>query len=99
MEWLNVDIDESIKNPIPKYGPYMQTQKIGRYQELANKLLQEGKAYYCFCDEEQLELDREVALKNHQTPKYSRRCLQYSQAEIDELLKSDKPRAIRLKLM
>lgn len=98
LEWLNVDIDESIKNPIPKYGPYMQTQKIGRYQELANKLLQEGKAYYCFCDEEQLELDREVALKNHQTPKYSRRCLQYSQAEIDELLKSDKPRAIRLKI-
>lgn len=98
LEWLNVDIDESIKNPIPKYGPYMQTQKLSRYQELANELLKEGKAYYCFCDEEQLELDREEALKNHQTPKYSRRCLHYSSTEIEELLKSDKPRAIRLKI-
>lgn len=98
LEWLNVDIDESIKNPIPKYSPYIQTQKLSRYQELAHELLNKNKAYYCFCDESQLELDREEALKNHQTPKYSRRCLNYSQSQINELIKSNKPKAIRLKI-
>ena len=73
--------DESPLNP-KKCGPYIQSQKLERYSKLALKLVEEGKAYYCFCTPEQLEADRQLALKNHQTPKYNRRCLNLSKKEI-----------------
>ncbi len=94
--WLNFQPDESILNP-GKYGPYIQSQKFDRYKELAHKLLDEGKAYYCFCSKEQLDHDREVAEANHQTPKYNRRCLHLSKEEIAEKLKTTTP-VIRLKI-
>lgn len=97
LDWLGVDIDESINNP-GQYAPYIQSAKLERYKELANKLLNEGKAYYCFCDEETLEKDREEALKNHQTPKYSRRCLHLSNEEKQALLNKNVPKVIRLKI-
>ena len=74
---MDIHPDESPLNP-GKYGPYVQTQKLKRYQELAYKLLDSGKAYRCFCSEDELENDRQMALANHQTPKYSRRCLYLS---------------------
>lgn len=98
LHWLGVQIDESLQNPNEKYGAYVQTQKLPRYQELAYKLLNEGKAYYCFCDEKQLEQDRLEKANNHETPKYSRRCYKLSQEEIDEKLKSGIPYVIRLKI-
>lgn len=97
LEWLNVSCDESIRHG-GKYGPYIQTQKLERYQQLANKLLAEGKAYYCFCDEEKLEKDRQEALAKHQTPRYARTCLNYSQQEVENLLSQNIPKTIRLKI-
>ncbi len=97
LEWLKIKYDESIRNP-SKYGPYIQTQKLERYKELANKLLKEGKAYYCFCTKEELELERELALKNNQTPKYNRRCLYLTKQEIQDKLKQGIPHVIRLKM-
>ena len=54
MTWLGMDWDE---------GPYYQTQRISLYQEAAEKLLKEGKAYRCYCTPEELEAKREAALK------------------------------------
>ncbi len=98
LHWLGVKIDESLQNPNEKYGPYVQTQKLPRYQELAYKLLEEGKAYYCFCDEKQLEQDRLEKSNNHETPKYSRRCYNLSKDEISKKLESGIPYVIRLKI-
>ncbi|MDE5617799.1 MAG: glutamate--tRNA ligase [Ureaplasma sp.] len=98
LNWLGVKIDESLENPNEKYGAYVQTQKLSRYQELAYKLLDEGKAYRCFCDEEQLERDRQEKSNNHETPKYSRRCYKLTKEEIDEKLKNNIPYVIRLKI-
>src|SRR5512145_918157 len=46
LDWLGLDHDE---------GPYYQTQRFGRYAELADQLLREGKAYRCYCTREELE--------------------------------------------
>lgn len=97
LEWLNIIPDESLRNP-KEFGPYVQTDKLPRYQLLVQKLLDEGKVYFCFCDEEKLENDRQLALSNHQTPRYSRTCLNYNKAQVDELIASGKPKVVRLKI-
>ncbi|OPZ60975.1 MAG: Glutamate--tRNA ligase [Deltaproteobacteria bacterium ADurb.Bin510] len=52
MTWLGLDWDE---------GPFYQTQRIDIYRELIDKLVAEGKAYWCECSVEELEAKREVA--------------------------------------
>jgi len=66
MTWLGMDWDE---------GPFYQTQRISFYQEAAEKLLKEGRAYRCYCTPEELETKREAALKAGIKPKYDRTCL------------------------
>ncbi|HOV42130.1 MAG TPA: glutamate--tRNA ligase family protein, partial [Oscillospiraceae bacterium] len=36
-------------------GPYIQSQRMGMFREYAQKLIDSGHAYYCFCDKERLE--------------------------------------------
>jgi glutamyl-tRNA synthetase len=66
MTWLGMDWDE---------GPYYQTERTSFYQEAAEKLLREGKAYRCYCTPEELEAKRQEALKAGIKPKYDRTCL------------------------
>lgn len=97
LEWMGIQIDESIKNP-GQFGPYIQTAKLKRYQELANKLLNEGKAYRCFCTKEELDANRAQAKTSGQTPKYNRHCLFLSKEEIQAKLDAKIPYTIRLKI-
>lgn len=97
LKWMGIEPDESPLNP-KQYGPYVQSQKLERYQKLILKLIYENKAYYCFCTPEQLEEDRQLALKNHQTPKYNRRCLKLTDQEIKAKLKRGTHVAVRLKM-
>ena len=97
LAWMDIYPDESPLKP-GQYGPYVQTRKLKRYQELAYKLLEEGKAYRCFCTEDELETDRQAALANHQTPKYSRRCLYLSKDEVKTKMDQKTPFVIRLKM-
>ena len=66
MTWLGMDWNE---------GPFYQTERISLYQETAEKLLNEGKAYRCYCTPEELTAKREAALKAGIKPKYDRTCL------------------------
>ncbi len=66
MTWLGMDWDE---------GPFYQTERISLYQEAAEKLLNKGKAYRCYCTPEELTAKREAALKAGIKPKYDRTCL------------------------
>ena len=70
LAWLKLFPDESLNNP-GSYGPYIQSEKLSRYKELANKLLLEDKAYRCFCKSSDLQKQREESLNKGQTPKYS----------------------------
>jgi glutamyl-tRNA synthetase len=66
MTWLGMDWDE---------GPFYQSQRMSLYQEVAERLLKEGKAYRCYCTAEEVEAKREVAFKAGLKPKYDRTCL------------------------
>ncbi|HKZ58021.1 MAG TPA: glutamate--tRNA ligase [Thermodesulfovibrionales bacterium] len=65
MKWLDLDWDE---------GPYRQMDRFNIYKDYADKLLREGKAYYCYCSPEELEKRRQEALAQGKTPKYDGRC-------------------------
>ncbi|PIE00972.1 MAG: glutamate--tRNA ligase [Thiothrix nivea] len=64
MEWLGLDYDE---------GPFYQTQRFDRYQEVLQQLLDSGQAYYCYCSKEELDALREQQMANQQKPRYDGR--------------------------
>lgn len=68
MNWLGLDFDE---------GPYYQTQRLARYQEVIQQLLDEDKAYYCYCTREELESLRAEQLRLKQKPRYDGRYRDY----------------------
>ncbi|ATZ16100.1 glutamyl-tRNA synthetase/nondiscriminating glutamyl-tRNA synthetase [Entomoplasma freundtii] len=100
LDWLGIKADESIYQPgLQKYGAYLQSQKFPRYREMAEKLVQEGKAYYCFCTEE--ELDQDYQKQKSQgivATKYNGQCSCLTTSEIEQNLKANKPYTIRFKV-
>ena len=64
MNWLGLDYDE---------GPYYQMQRLARYNEVAERLLKEGKAYYCYASREELEEMREAQKARGEKPRYDGR--------------------------
>jgi len=97
LSWLGLNWNEG---PLVggDYGPYQQSKRMELYRNAAYKLLEEGKAYRCFCEPKELEERRRIALKEKRPPMYDERCKKLSKKEIDELLKMKKPFAIRLKI-
>jgi glutamyl-tRNA synthetase len=65
MKWLGLDWDE---------GPFRQTERMDIYRSHVDKLLREGKAYYCYCTPEELEIRRKSAMAAGKPPKYDRKC-------------------------
>lgn len=63
------------------YGPYIQTERLDIYREYSEKLLNEGKAYRCFCSAERLEAMRLNQQAEKQAPRYDRACRDLSLKE------------------
>ncbi len=62
MNWLNLEWDE---------GPYYQTKRFDRYKTLIQQLLDEGKAYKCFCTPEELDEMREAQMQAGEAARYN----------------------------
>lgn len=65
MQWLGLNYDE---------GPYYQTKRFDRYKELTEQLLQEGKAYKCYCSVDRLDAMREEQMAAGKKPRYDGAC-------------------------
>ncbi len=65
-----------------EYGPYIQSERLPLYKEYALKLVELGKAYYCFCSEERLNELRAVADTNKIPFLYDGFCKKYTKEEI-----------------
>ena len=77
------------------YGPYIQTERRPLYKEYAEKLVEMGKAYYCFCDEDRLNEVRTLCEAKKIPPKYDRHCLSLSKEEIQAKIDAGVPYVIR----
>ncbi|MBQ2050119.1 MAG: glutamate--tRNA ligase [Spirochaetales bacterium] len=62
LDWLGVKWDEGPVVGGP-YGPYIQSERFAIYQEYAKKLVDMGKAYYCYCSAERLEALRQKQME------------------------------------
>jgi glutamyl-tRNA synthetase len=65
MQWLGLDWDE---------GPFYQSENFPLYRQYAQKLLDDGKVYRCYCSAEELEAKREKAMASGAKPKYDGTC-------------------------
>ena len=90
-------IDEGPNND-KGYGPYVQSDRKDIYKEYALKLVEMGKAYYCFCSEEELDTMRKHADERHKPFLYDGRCSRLSKEKIEENLKNGVPYVIRQKM-
>ena len=83
-------------------GPYVQSerQKSGIYMEYAKKLIEKGRAYYCFCDKERLEsLRTNVSTTGEKdVVVYDKHCLGLSKEEVEANLAAGKPYVIRVNM-
>ena len=76
MKWLGLECDE---------GPFYQTQRYDRYKEVIQKLLDEDKAYYCYCSKKALDVMREEAMARCDKPRYDGRCRHTDHPHKDEV--------------
>src|SRR3989338_7761677 len=81
LKWLGLNWDEG-PDCGGNYGPYRQSERLNIYKELADKLLKEGKAYKCFCSEEELNKKRKESLSKGLPPSYDGKCCNLSSEEI-----------------
>src|SRR5688572_27197004 len=73
LRWMGLTWDEGI-DVGGDHGPYKQSERLHIYRAYIIELMAGGLAYHCFCSAEQLEHDREAALKDGRPPKYVGRC-------------------------
>ncbi len=80
------------------YGPYIQSERRSIYKEYAEKLVETGHAYYCFCTKERLEELRQRQTVMKVPTKYDGHCSKLSKEEIEANLKAGIPYVIRQKV-
>jgi len=89
LKWLGIDWDE---------GPYRQSERGNIYAKYLEKLLNEDRAYYCFCSEEELEAKRQEQMSRGLSPRYNGKCSKLSSEEIKKKLVEGQPSIIRFKI-
>jgi len=86
LQWLGIHWDE---------GPYYQTKRMDLYRAAAQKLLEFGAAYYCFCGKEELEKRRAAATAEGRPPRYEGTCRGISREEALRRKNAGEPAALR----
>jgi len=89
LAWLGIDYDEEI---------VYQSTRVDRHRKAARKLLENGKAYRCFCDPQVLAKEREEAFKKGQPYPKDRICPNLSEDEVQSNLRKGKSYAVKLKV-
>src|SRR6266566_6426927 len=65
MTWLGLEYDE---------GPFYQTERFPRYNDVMEQMLRAGDAYHCYCSKERLEQLRNEQMTRKEKPRYDGRC-------------------------
>lgn len=97
MHWAGIRFDEGPGDK-GKFAPYIQSQRLDLYRRHAEILLENKKAYRCFCTPERLEEMRKRQEKMRIPPKYDRRCLRLLESEIQKNLENKVAYVVRMKV-
>jgi len=80
LSWLGIDWDEG-PDVGGDYGPYYQSERLELYKTAAERLIEQGDAYYCYCSSERLEEMRAGQVKRKEPPGYDRLCRDLTKEE------------------
>lgn len=97
LKWLGMNWDEGIDVGGP-HGPYRQTERLDLYKKEVQRLLDEGKAYYCYCSAEELEKSRKAQLDAGKTPIYDEHCCHLTEEEKAKYEAEGRKPVVRLKV-
>jgi len=97
LTWLGIAWDEG-PDIGGKFGPYKQSQRLATYKTYLEKLLQEKKAYYCFCSAEELEEKKQRQLATGLAPKYDGTCRNLADSIVEKNMQEGKQSTIRFKM-
>lgn len=107
LKWSGIEIDEGVMldedgKVIQKgdCGPYIQSERVeeGIYDKYIDQLIEEGKAYYCFCSQERIDKVRDQQRADGLTPKYDGLCRSIPLEEAKKRVAAGEPHTVRLKL-
>ncbi len=92
---LNWDEGPDVGGPV---GPYIQSDRKEIYAKYAQQLINQGDAYYCFCDKERLDEMKTLQRASNIAPKYDRHCLSLSKEEIEAKRRAGIPCVVRQRI-
>jgi glutamyl-tRNA synthetase len=96
LRWLGLDWDEGPRIG-GEHGPYFQSERLERYRAMAERLVAEGRAYYCYCSPDALKARREAS-GNEGAWQYDRTCARLSKEAVEERERTHTPRAVRFRV-
>ncbi len=97
LKWLGLDWDEGL-DVDGGYGPYRQSERLEIYEKYLQKLINEDRAYYCFCSKEELEADRQAMLSQGIAPRYSGKCRHIPKENSETRIKKGDSGVIRFRI-
>ena len=97
LRWLGIDWDEG-PDVGGSHGPYRQSERFDIYKDYALRLIQSGHAFWCFCSEEQLDLQAEQAKAENLNWKYPGTCRELPNDVVQARLNAKEPAVVRLKV-
>ena len=97
LRWMGLTWDEGVEVG-GNHGPYHQSERLHIYRAYIVELMAAGKAYHCFCSAEQLEADRQAALKDGKPPKYVGRCRNIAKADARRRIDNGEKAVVRFRV-
>ncbi len=97
LKWLGMDWDEGV-DVGGEYGPYRQTERLDLYRKYTEQLLAEGKAYHCYCTDEELEAERQALAAQSQMPRYMGKCRNLTPEQIAAFEKEGRKPTVRFRV-
>lgn len=97
LHWMRLEWQEGPDCGGP-HAPYRQSERLELYREHALTLLKEGKAFKCYCTDEELEVSRKAMLRDGTPPRYSGRCRKLTADEQGELERDGRKPCIRYRV-
>jgi glutamyl-tRNA synthetase len=97
MRWLGLDWDEGpgIGGP---HEPYFQSERVDRHRAMVDRLVADGRAYYCYCSPAELKAKRDAAERAGGAFRYDRTCGGLTSEEIAARERNQVPRAVRFRV-
>lgn len=97
LKWLGLQWDEGPEVGGPN-GPYLQSQRLGIYAEWAQKFLEQGDAYHCYCSPEELEAVREAQRAANEAPGYNGHCRDLTADQIAAFKAQGREAVVRMRM-